>query len=698
MRILQAMLASVLSVVLFLGVPVAGIPSGHAEAATSTDVSLAEINKTIEGAANHILDSGVSSEWEAIGLAAAGYPVPEAYYQNHFSQSVDSQVINPSRYAKITDIERHVIAAAAIGLDSLSVNGTDLIEKIYNSHDVSPGNDTMTLQGNNGPIFALIALDSQQFEVPSNAKWTRQKLIDELLKQQNEDGSWSLSAYMSGPSYDITAMALIALAPYTSSQGNVKKAVDSALSFLSAEQQSSGGFDDPFVGGTSSEATSQVIIALTSNGIDPTSKAFTKGSNNLVTHLLSFKSEDGGFMHVSPGNSNGMATEQALQALVAYQKFLKGEGKLYSFPKPLEPEPPTPMPDPTLTIKGVEDGQIVTTPEITVTAEAKDGEGSALVVDAKLNDQALEGNKSGEFVLSLKEGKNFLIVSAQDQNEKVVSKKVTIQYKKEAEDEDPPKLLDQVTLKPEWKDGKGTIEMDSISNLKEGGDIIIEIPDDSVTIVFPDESMSAMVNKGATLHLESSQVKMKTELKGFSKKEAEFSIQRMEGMKEALSNVYDFTIKQDGKSNHDVKDAVELSFAVKEEEVDSTSTAVYFYNADTGKWDHVGGDYSDGWFSVQPDHLSTFAVFNSAPTGTEEEEKTNEPEKTQDEGKTGSSPKENKKDDTVVPAAKPSSGKKLPNTGVNEWYLPVAGGLLLLTGLSIYFWGARKKRKMEIKG
>ncbi|WP_370294361.1 LPXTG cell wall anchor domain-containing protein, partial [Rossellomorea marisflavi] len=112
----------------------------------------------------------------------------------------------------------------------------------------------------------------------------------------------------------------------------------------------------------------------------------------------------------------------------------------------------------------------------------------------------------------------------------------------------------------------------------------------------------------------------------------------------------------------------------------------------------VGGDYADGWFNVQPDHLSTFAVFNSAPTGTEEEEKTNEPEKTQDNGKTGSSPKENKKDDTVVPAANPSSGKKLPNTGVNEWYLPVAGGLLLLTGLSIYFWGERKKRKMEIKG
>ena len=67
-----------------------------------------------------------------------------------------------------------------------------------------------------------------------------------------------------------------------------------------------------------------------------------------------------------------------------------------------------------------------------------------MVVDAKLNDQALEGNKSGEFVLSLKEGKNVLIVSAQDQNEKVVSKKVTIQYKKEAKDEDPPKLLDQV--------------------------------------------------------------------------------------------------------------------------------------------------------------------------------------------------------------------------------------------------------------
>src|SRR5699024_3307978 len=110
------------------------------------------------------------------------------------------------------------------------------------------------------------------------------------------------------------------------------QSIERAVEFLSAEQMDEGGYDGgAFLGGITSEATSQVIIGLTANGIDPTSEPFTK-SVDLIEHLLSFQHDSGGFTHtLGDKDANNMATEQALQALVAYNLFLKDEGSLYQF-------------------------------------------------------------------------------------------------------------------------------------------------------------------------------------------------------------------------------------------------------------------------------------------------------------------------------------------------------------------------------
>ena len=44
-------------------------------------------------------------------------------------------------------------------------------------------------QGNNGPIWALLALDSGNYPVPSGGTTTRQALIDEILSVQTSDGA-----------------------------------------------------------------------------------------------------------------------------------------------------------------------------------------------------------------------------------------------------------------------------------------------------------------------------------------------------------------------------------------------------------------------------------------------------------------------------------------------------------------------------
>ncbi len=296
-------------------------------------VDTAQIESAIENATSFILNKGVTSEWEAIGLAQAGKDVPSSYFDT-FYYNIEDQIVSglDNGRIKITDIERLAMAAIAVGLDPQNVNGLNLIELIYNSPDRNGGFDTMTFQGNNGPIFALIALDTLSFPVPEDARWTRQDLIDELLQSQNEDGSWSLNPMYPDPSVDITGMALIGLSPYKE-QPAVREALNSAVDWLSSVQTDNGGFDGgDFVGGITSEATSQVIIGLSSYGIDPAGEQFTKNGNNLIAHLLEYQNDDGGFKHTMDYDySDPMATEQALQALVAYDYFLKGKGSLYQF-------------------------------------------------------------------------------------------------------------------------------------------------------------------------------------------------------------------------------------------------------------------------------------------------------------------------------------------------------------------------------
>ena len=310
------------------------------------------VSEAIEKVTKYVLSKPVSSDWVAVGLAKAGVAVP-ASYNEAFNQHIQSQIVGQARL-KITDAERLTIAAVAIGKDPTNTNGVNLLDKIYNSIDVA-NTDTMIRQGTNGLIYALIALDTKNYEIPKKARWNREKIVAELLSYQREDGAWSLSTSSTGTaSYDMTATALIGLAPYTD-QPVVKKAVDRAVNYLSVNQGPTGGFDEAFVGGISSEATSQVIIGLTANQIDPRIPMFTKNGINLIDHLLSFQTSDGGFQHTAgDSRSNAMATEQALQALVAFDLFTKGKGILYNFtevpvvpsPKP-DPEPtPDPKPDP----------------------------------------------------------------------------------------------------------------------------------------------------------------------------------------------------------------------------------------------------------------------------------------------------------------------------------------------------------------
>ncbi len=198
-----------------------------------------------------------------------------------------------------------------MGGDPADLEGIDLVKGGVYGRDE---NNSVGKQGLNGWIFALLTLDTMGYKTPEGAEFDRERILDEIVSSQNTDGGFSLSKGESD--IDITAMALQAIAPYYNdfSRDDVRKSVDKAVEYLSGKQDSSGTFG-------SAEADSQVVIALCSLGIDPEADSRFVKNADLLTALLSYQNGDGGFSHEKGGDSDELATGQALCALAAQKRF-----------------------------------------------------------------------------------------------------------------------------------------------------------------------------------------------------------------------------------------------------------------------------------------------------------------------------------------------------------------------------------------
>ncbi|GIN88831.1 hypothetical protein J6TS2_52170 [Heyndrickxia sporothermodurans] len=260
-------------------------------------------------------------EWYIFSLARGGASKIDNYfetYNKNLEAAVKSKkgVLHRSKY---TEYSRVIIALNAIGKDPTNVGGYNLVEPLFNF-------DKVKVQGINGPIFALIALDTNHYRIPANAKNSRQTMIDYILNERLEDGGWALGSKTSDP--DITAMAIQALSSYMD-QERVRNAVEEAVTTLSKTQSEDGGFKS--WGTANVESASQVVVALTSLGIDPKNDPrFIKKNGNLLSNIMTFYSkEDGGFKHVISGKVDSMATEQVSYAIASYLRFLNKQTKLY---------------------------------------------------------------------------------------------------------------------------------------------------------------------------------------------------------------------------------------------------------------------------------------------------------------------------------------------------------------------------------
>lgn len=275
----------------------------------------------------------IGGEWAVVGLARSGYAVPEKYYQDYYAAVEDyvkacKGVLHEKKY---TEYSRVIVALSSIGKDARNVAGYDLTKALGDY-------DKTIWQGLNGPIWALIALDSRNYPMPQNpeakTQATRQMYIDRILACQLPDGGWSLFGGTSAASAsdgvsdpDITGMALQALAKYQD-QPAVAKATEEALACMRAKQDASGGFSSWDT--ANSESVVQMIVALCELGIPLDDPRFVKNGNTLLDNLMTFYLPGSGFLHTANSSgSNQMASEQGFYGLVAAQRAAQGKNSLY---------------------------------------------------------------------------------------------------------------------------------------------------------------------------------------------------------------------------------------------------------------------------------------------------------------------------------------------------------------------------------
>jgi len=302
----------------------------------SIDRVIKETAKLMQETVSNPTVSSLGGDWTVMSLARADLDIDGEYFENYYDNVVDTLKENQGilHERKYTEYSRVILALTAIGKDPENVAGYNLLEKLADYEKV-------IFQGINGSTFALIALDSKNYEIPIvedvEVQATREMYIDNILDRQLPDGGFTIAGDDSPADADMTGMVLQALSRYQD-RPNVKEAIDKAIECLSKLQLDDGGYES--WGAANSESVVQVIMALIELGIDPDDSRFVKKGKTLIDNLMTFYVDGGGFMHIRKGEKeNGgaqagtvdpMATDQGMYGIVAYKRFQNNKNSFYN--------------------------------------------------------------------------------------------------------------------------------------------------------------------------------------------------------------------------------------------------------------------------------------------------------------------------------------------------------------------------------
>ena len=348
---LSLLLSILISCLFLLPCPAsaAAEPVGYARLAEDCAEGIVSYKKTSLGVlpeeplfAGDFLNAAGSTagDWYPFGMAASGIADDYAAYlaalrENVRTRYAEDGTLSPS---KATEWHRIILAALACGADPtrfcLSPDGepVDLLaDGVFYRENVGR-------QGVNGYIWALIALNTRDYAVPEGAVNTKETLLAALTEKQTASGGWAAAG--DAADADLTAMALIALAPLTKENGTAAAAAAKAVECLASLQDADAGFTN---GGLANcESCAVTVTALCCLGIDPaTDERFMKNGRSVLDALLAYRLPDGSFTHAFtadpenpsavPTQPNDMSCQQALYALAALSRLYTDGGSIFDF-------------------------------------------------------------------------------------------------------------------------------------------------------------------------------------------------------------------------------------------------------------------------------------------------------------------------------------------------------------------------------
>lgn len=260
-----------------------------------------ELNAALNNACDW-LKRNQEGTYSFLALGAAGKEIDNRRYETLINSIAKA---DPNE-ADFYDLIVWALNATFCGVSAENVRGTNLIELIANNQNAAEHSaETLAL--------ALLAYDSNQYQVASTAPLSRETVIDLLVGLQAENGSFP--AQLQDSMLISTSLALTALSSY-SDVVRIKNTLNQGLEYLRAEYENFSGDR------ISCQAFSQIIISLNSLGVNVNDSRFMKGKRTIDDLFLEFLGDDGGFkQYRSDKSSNVNATESAVIALVSIKYF-----------------------------------------------------------------------------------------------------------------------------------------------------------------------------------------------------------------------------------------------------------------------------------------------------------------------------------------------------------------------------------------
>lgn len=268
-------------------------------------------------------------EWMNLGFYENISPNYNAGQGNDFDVGKIISQLDTTTSVAMTELGRTIMMLTARGFDCTNLaqyhDGVPYIDKKGNNVDDLAAalynySGTYTI---NGPTFALLAMDMGIYTIPSNAVWTRERLLETLLGHK----------YLSdGFGIDMVGAIMYAIGPYQDDPvygDRVKAKMQEGLETILQKMSSSFSFEA--WGDVNSESAAWVMMGLCSMGIDcHTDPRFSDGQGkSMLQHWMdNFANvSEGYFHHTTSVRNNALATYEGCYASQWYLKFLEGGGQ-----------------------------------------------------------------------------------------------------------------------------------------------------------------------------------------------------------------------------------------------------------------------------------------------------------------------------------------------------------------------------------